>query len=152
MTTTRFKFALVVFWALWWLIAFLTDVAGGLKEMGVIAGAWLPGTNYQFMLQTLAPFGAPVWLSVVFFVGIICWSGLSTVLLAAAAATPMQPRSLWFRRVNTGFIVSLGLWLAFFIADQIVMKFDLEQNHMVQGGFQLLCFMAIHLLPDDRDT
>ena len=55
----------------------------------------------------------------------------------------------WRERVNAAFIISLGLWFAFFISDQVVMMFDLEQNHMVQGGFQLLTFMAIHFLPDD---
>ena len=29
------------------------------------------------------------------------------------------------------------------------MNFQLEQNHMVQGGFQLLTFLALHLLPDE---
>lgn len=152
MSISFFKWVIVAFWALWWLIAFLTDVAGGLKELGVFSPVWLSSTNYQFMLQTLAPFGAPHWLSAVFFIGIIAWSGTSTVLLARAALTPMQPQSRWKQRVNAGFIVSLGLWFAFYLADQVVMKFDLEENHMVQGGFQFLCFMALHLLPDDRTS
>ena len=54
----------------------------------------------------------------------------------------------FFKRI---IVVFWALWwtLAFFISDQVVMMFDLEQNHMVQGGFQLLTFMAIHFLPDD---
>ncbi len=135
----------------WWLLAFLTDVNGGLKELGVVTTVWLAGTNYPFLVQTLNPFGVSDWLPPLLFVGIITWSFLSTILFAIAAITPMHPASRWRARVNSAFIVSLGLWLAFFLADQIVMKFDLEQNHMVQGGFQLLCFFAIHLLPGDRE-
>jgi hypothetical protein len=45
--------------------------------------------------------------------------------------------------------ISMSLWLVFFLSDQVVMMFDLEENHMVQGGFQLLTFMTIHLLPDE---
>ncbi|MEP3278328.1 MAG: hypothetical protein ABJN26_00090 [Stappiaceae bacterium] len=51
--------------------------------------------------------------------------------------------------MDSAFIISLGLWFAFFLADQIFLKFDLEQNHMVQGGFQLLCFFALYVLTDD---
>jgi len=51
-------------------------------------------------------------------------------------------------RVNCVFIIALGLWLALFSDDQIVMQFGLEQNHMVQAGFQLPTFLAIHTLPD----
>ncbi len=54
----------------------------------------------------------------------------------------------FFKRI---IVVFWALWwtLAFFISDQVVMMFDLEENHMVQGGFQLLTFIAIAYLPDD---
>jgi len=144
-----FKRGIVVFWALWWLLAFLTDLIGGLKEVGVIAAPWLPHTNYPGLVEALAPYDPPGWLPPALFVGIIAWSLLSTLLLGLAASTPAQPSTRWLRRVNTAFIASLGLWLAFLLADQVAMKFELEGNHMVQGGFQLLCLMAIHLLPND---
>ena len=145
-----FKRIIVIFWFVWWLLAFLTDFSNGLKELGAVTTVWLAGTNYPFLVQTLDAFGVPGWLPPTLFVGIIVWSFSSTILFAIAAITPLHPASRWRARVNNAFIVSLGLWLAFFLADQVVMKFDLEQNHMVQGGFQLLCFLAIHLLPDDH--
>lgn len=144
-----FKRLLVWFWALWWFLAFLTDFIGGLKEIGLVAATWLPYSNYPDLVSSLAPYGVPAWLPAILFVGILAWSLLSTVLLVLAATTPLQPEARWRRRVDAAFIVSLGLWLAFFIADQVVMKFGLEENHMVQGGLQLLCFLAIRLLPDD---
>lgn len=143
------KRGLVVFWAVWWLIAFLTDFIGGLKEIGAIAAPWLPHSSYPGLVASLAPYAVPSWLPPFLFIGIIGWSLASSLTLGLAAATPLQPRQRWLRRVNFAFLVSLGLWIAFFLADQIVMKFGLEENHMVQGGFQLLCFLAIHLLPDE---
>jgi hypothetical protein len=100
-------------------------------------------------VTSLVQYDAPNWLPAVFFVGIIAWSLLSALAFIVAALTPAQPSQRWRERVNAAFIISLGLWFAFFISDQVVMMFDLEQNHMVQGGFQLLTFMAIHFLPDD---
>ncbi|MEM7225285.1 MAG: hypothetical protein AAF495_20070 [Pseudomonadota bacterium] len=144
-----FKRIILLFWAIWWLLAFLTDAIGALKEIGAVAAPWLPHTNYPSLVESLAPYQVPGWLPPLLFAGIIAWSFASTLLFAQAAATPREPAERWRRRVNNAFIVSLSLWLAFFIADQIVMKFALEQNHMVQGGFQLLTFLAIHLVPDE---
>jgi len=149
---TTFKRLILLFWALWWLLAFLTDLFGGLKEVGALAAFWLPHTNYPGLVESLAPYSPPGWLPPFLFVGIMAWSLLSTLLFAIAANTPPQPAERWRRRLNNAFTVSLSLWLAFFLADQIVMKFGLEENHMVQGGFQLLTFIAIHLLPEDHPT
>ena len=109
----------------------------------------MPHSNYPALVTSLAQYDSPNWLPAVFFVGIIAWSLLSALAFIFAALTPAQPSQRWRERVNAAFIISLGLWFAFFISDQVVMMFDLEQNHMVQGGFQLLTSMAIHFLPDD---
>jgi hypothetical protein len=144
-----FKRIIVVFWALWWMLAFLTDFLGGLYSLNVFTEPWVPHSNYPALVTSLAQYDAPSWLPSLFFVGIIAWSLLSALAFVVAALTPRQPSQRWRERVNAAFIISLGLWFAFFISDQVVMMFDLEQNHMVQGGFQLLTFMAIHFLPDD---
>ena len=144
-----FKRTIVVFWALWWILAFLTDFLGGLYLLNVFTAPWLPHSNYPSLVESLLQYDAPTWLPGLFFVGIIGWSFLSAGAFTVAALTSRQPSPRWCARVNVAFIVSLGLWFAFFISDQVIMNFDLEQNHMVQGGFQLLTFMAIHLLPDD---
>ena len=144
-----FKRLIVLFWALWWLIAFLTDFFGALKETGLYAPYWLSHTNYPALVAATAPYHPPGWLAPLLFAGIIAWSFLATVFYIIAAATPYHMRDTWRRRVDNAFIVSLGLWLAFFIADQIVFKFALEQNHMVQGAFQLLTWLALYVLPDE---
>ena len=144
-----FKRTIVVFWALWWILAFLTDFLGGLYLLNVFTASWVPHSNYPSLVASLAQYDAPSWLPSLFFVGIIAWSLLSAGAFTFAALTSRQPSQRWRARVNAAFIISLGLWFAFFISDQVIMNFDLEQNHMVQGGFQLLTLMAIHLLPDD---
>lgn len=59
-------------------------------------------------------------------------------------------KPLCLNRVNLAFIFSLSFWLLFFLADQLIMNFDLEENHMVQGGFELLCYMLINIVPDNK--
>ncbi len=143
-----FKQSLVAFWFVWWAFAFLTDFIGGLELLGYTSTPWFDGHNYPFLEKTLEQFGATPAVDIALFVGIIVWALISALLFLIAAATPYENKGLWVKRVDTAFVVSIGLWLAFFLSDQTVMKFDLEENHMVQGGFQLLCYLTIHLLPD----
>ncbi len=149
MSRRYFKKMIVLFWLLWWITAFLTDFIGGLNTIGITNIKWFAGENYPFLVQNLTPLGIPTPFIVISFVGIIVWLFLSMVLFAWAAFTPMEPRQPWLKRVDAAFMVSLGLWAAFFLADQTIMNFPLEENHMVQGGFQLLCYLAIYLLPDE---
>ena len=143
------KRIIIAFWALWWTLAFLTDFLGGLYFLNLFTESWVPHSNYPILVTSLAQYHVPNWLPIVFFVGIIGWSLVSALAFIVAALTPRQPLQRWRAKVNAAFIISLSLWFGFFIADQVVMMFDLEQNHMVQGGFQLLTFIAIYLLPDD---
>lgn len=146
-----FKRLIVVTWALWWLIAFVTDFLGALQDLGLVSFSWLQAGNYTAIVQAVAPFGSPTWLDVVLFAGIIAWSFLSALFLCLAAFTPSHPRERWMRLVNAGFIISMAEWFAFFIADQIVQEFDLEGNHMEQAGVQLLCFIALYALPSKTE-
>jgi hypothetical protein len=144
----QFKKIIIIFWALWWLVALWTDVVGLLAHIGWLQASWAPDTNYPFLAETLKMYHVPAWLPLVLLIGIILWSLLSAGLFCWACMGLNHERDLWMRRARYAFIVSLSFWLAFFLADQIVMKFDLEENHMVQGGFELLCYLALYCLPE----
>lgn len=145
---TLFKKLIILFWTLWWLVALWTDVVGGLAHLAWLKAAWAPDTNYPFLVQSLNMYQPPTWLPPCLFIAILLFSLVSTGLFAWASLGLCCSKDIWMRRARFAFIVSLTYWLAFFLADQIVMKFDLEQNHMVQGGFQLLTFLALYILPD----
>lgn len=145
---TTFKKILIVFWMLWWLIALWTDLVGAMAHLGWLQATWAPDTNYPFLAKSLEMYHAPTWLVDVFFSGIIFWSLLSTLAFVWATLALNQTQEVWMARARVAFVISLTFWLAFFLADQVVMKFDLEENHMVQGGFQLLTFLALFILPD----
>ena len=146
---TLFKKIIIIFWTVWWLIALWTDLVGGLTHMGYLNVSWAPDTNYPGLVQSLEMYHVPNWLPIFLFIGILLWSLLSTALFTWASMGLVYNHKIWMQRAKYAFIVSLTYWLAFYIADQAVMKYDLEQNHMVQGGFQLLTFLALYLLPDN---
>lgn len=147
LTNDLFKKIIIVFWTLWWLIAFWTDVVGAFAHLGWLRESWAPDLNYPFLVTSLKMYNVPDWLTGILFIGIIAWSLLATFAFCWASVSLNKNRSIWMRRMQVAFIISLTYWFAFFLADQIVMKFDLEENHMVQGGFQFLTYLAMFLLP-----
>ena len=142
-----FNKTLIVFWAFWWLIAFWTDIVGGFAHLGILKASWAPDSNYPFLVSTLKMYQVPSVIPFIFFILILTWSLISTLVFFWASFALSQPREVWIARTRTAYIISLSFWLAFFLADQLVMKFDLEENHMVQGGFELLTFFALYILP-----
>lgn len=148
LTNEFFKKSIIVFWTLWWLIAFWTDIVGALAHIDILQASWAPDTNYPFLAASLKMYNVPEWLVGLLFAAIILWSLASTVAFCWASLALKKTRTVWMKRMQIAFIISLGFWMAFFLADQLVMKFDLEENHMVQGGFQFLTFLAMYLLPD----
>jgi len=129
-----FPHILLIFWALWWSIAFLTDFLGALGHLQLIHTTLLVNENYPALVKVLQMYHAPQWLPGLLFAGIILWSFLSCFYFWWATFAP--------RQAHAAFIISLTLWLAFFLADQLIFNYALEQNHMVQGGFQLLCYLV----------
>jgi hypothetical protein len=146
-----FKKMIIVFWTAWWLIALWTDVVGGLAHMHVLTASWAKDLNYPSLVQALSMYHVPSWLPACLFIGIVLWSLISTGLFFWTSVGLNRETKIWHRRAQYAFIISLAFWLAFFIADQLVMKFDLEQNHMVQGGFELLTYLMLYILPEQLD-
>jgi hypothetical protein len=143
----NFKKTIILFWTAWWLIALWTDAVGVLAHVGWLSASWAPDLNYPFLADSLKIYHVPDWLTASLFVGILAWSLVSTLVFCWASMAVVANKKIWMYRAKIAFIISLTYWLAFFLSDQLVMKFDLEENHMVQGGFQLLSYLALYLLP-----
>lgn len=147
-TNDSFKKIIILFWTFWWLIAFWTDIVGAFSHLGILNASWAPDTNYPFLALSLKMYHVPEWLIAALFIAIILWSFIATLAFCWASLSLGKNRNIWMQRMQIAFIISLTFWLAFFLADQLVMKFDLEENHMVQGGFQFLTYLAMYLLPE----
>lgn len=142
-----FKKIIIIFWTIWWFIALWTDFVGMFAHMGLIHQTWAPDTNYPFLVESLKMYQAPYWIPQLCFAGILLWSLLSTLAFFWTCFSLNQATAQWMKRADLAFIISLSFWLAFFLADQFIMKFDLEENHMTQGGFQLLTYLSLYILP-----
>lgn len=148
-TLHQFKRLFIWFWAFWWLVACWTDIVGGFAHLGMLTATWAPDKNLPFLETSLKMYAVPSWLPPTFFIGIITWTGLSALAFFIAAFT--RDQHAWRRRAITAFIISMLLWLVFFMADQVVMQYALEENHMVQGSFEFLTFLFLLLIPCDTE-
>jgi len=143
-----FKKSIILFWTLWWLIALWTDIVGALAHLHFLHRSWALDTNYPFLVESLKIYSLPHAIPTLFFIGIILWSLASAMAFVWASLGLVREEALWLQRAEIAFALSLTYWFAFFIADQWVMKFDLEENHMVQGGFEFLTFLSLYIFPN----
>lgn len=143
-----FKKCIVLFWAFWWLIAFWTDLVGALAHIGLITKPWAPDTNYPHLVASLKMYPGATLLAPFFYAAIIFGCFISAFLFCRAVLASHKPLDIYLKKVDLAFIFSLLFWFAFCLADQLVMKFDLEENHMVQAGFEFLSYLSLYLLPN----
>ncbi|KTD47552.1 hypothetical protein [Legionella quateirensis] len=142
-----FKKTIIIFWTLWWILTFWTDFIGMFAHLQLIKESWAPDANYPFLVESLKMYQVPALVPQLCFAGIMIWSFISSLAFIWTCLAMNQETERWMKRADTAFIISLSFWLAMFLADQLIMKFDLEENHMVQGGFQLLTYLALYILP-----
>lgn len=61
------KRLLLLFWASWFSIVFLTNLLDACKELGVLPQTWaFASGNYAFVCQTTARYGTPDWVNAAF--------------------------------------------------------------------------------------
>lgn len=149
MLTYYFKKIILLFWALWWLIALWTDLVGALAHLGFLQKSWAPDINYPFLVQSLGIYPLPLWFPAFLFSTILFYLVLICLAFLWATLALAKQEAIWRKRADIAFILSLSFWFAFFLGDQFIMKYDLEQNHMVQGGLQLLSYLCLYCLPSD---
>ncbi|CAM2940920.1 hypothetical protein [Legionella worsleiensis] len=145
--TVWLKKGIILFWAIWWMVTFWTDLIGMFSHMSLIQKSWAPDINYPFLVESLKMYQVSPLFAQLCFAGIMAWSLLSAWAFIRTCCVFNKETACWMKRADTAFIISLCFWLALFLADQLIMKFDLEENHMVQGGFELLTYLSLYILP-----
>jgi len=145
------KKMIIVFWTLWWLIAFFTDFFGILAHFSLLKSTFAKDINYPSMVEALSIYPLPSWVAPLLFLLLLIGLFVISGMFLFACLSLHLHKQIWMQRARYAFVISLNFWFLFFIADQVLLKFDLEQNHMVQGGFEFLCFLALYILPNDND-
>ena len=148
------KRVVLVFWASWFTIVFLTNLFDALKALGIVGESWtFASGNWALMLKTTGIYHVPTPVVALLFAGVMAWEGLSAILMwTAVGALGRTPGRGSTKAVYRAFAVALGLFATFVIADEIFIAYSLEGTHLRIFVTLLVSVLALHLLPDEVDA
>lgn len=142
LTSRTLKAGLLLGWAAWLSVIVLTNIIDALKALDLLSDDWsLASGNWELIVQTTAVHDVPRWINAILFAGAIAWQVVATALLWRAFDRVRRGASPTGPSVMAAFTVTLALWFAFVIADEIFIAYTLEPTH-----WRLFIAMAATLL------
>ena len=145
----RFKRLVLCFWALWFSVVFLTNLADAGKGLGLLDNSWaFASGNWKLVQETTSRYRTPGSLKALLFAGILLWEGLAALLFWRAGWSFRGRRSAR-QAVYLAFMTAVLLWAAFLIADEVFIAYPLESAHLRLFVAHLLTLLAIELLPEE---
>lgn len=148
-TSLLLKQAIVLFWALWLSIVWLSNLCDGLKACHLLSGRWwFASGNYAMMAETTQKCRIPSWMTALLFVGILVWQGCAMLLLWAAFCKFQGLHQPGISVLYAAFLANLALWAALLIADEIFLAYEAESTHLRVLTAQMISLLVLTLLPE----
>jgi len=142
------KLAILAFWAAWFAIVFLTNLFGALRAAGILPPEWkFASKNYEMVQKAVSIYGPPAWIARFLFAGVLAWQFLAACLFAWALQASVVAGTIAMTSADLAFTTGILLWAAFMIADEITIKYAMEQPHELLFIAQVACVLALHSLP-----
>ena len=141
------KLAILAFWAAWFAIVFLTNLFGALRTAGILAPEWkFASKNYEMVQKAVSVYSPPPWVARYLFLGVLAWQFTAAGLFAWALQASSRSGAIALPQVDMAFASGILLWAAFMIADEITIKYAMEQPHELLFIAQLACLVVIHVV------
>ena len=143
------KMLLLFVWAAWLTVVFTTNALDALKALGLLSEGWaFASGNYRFLVATTARYGTSTWINAALFAGVIAWDAIAAALFWQATWLFPGRATKGNGPVRVAFTVSLALWGAFLLADEIFVAYEVEAKHLLLFTAQLATLLVIELLPE----
>jgi hypothetical protein len=150
-TGLMLKQGILLFWALWISIAWLSNLCEALKACHWLGTRWkFASGNYVLLIETTQKYRLPFWFTALLFVGILFWQGCAAILFWCALVAFQGVQQPGEHLLYRAFLVNLALWAAFLIADEIFLAYETEDTHLRVFIAQVVSLLALALLPDAR--
>jgi len=147
MNARAFTALLLLFWASWFAIVFLTNAFGALRAAGRVGPGWkFASKNYESVAKAVSLYSAPAWVARVLFAAVLAWQLAAACLYAAAFLGCLSPDPFPMDLLNLAFAAGAGLCAAFMLADEITIKYAYEQAHELLLIAQLASLVAAYAL------
>lgn len=136
------------FWAAWFSVVVLTNVLDALVALGALSPSlrFVSG-NWPWINRVMDPLGVPRRLQGFLFLGAISWEALAAWLywraLARYDGRPLRQE----REAFWACVVSLALWGAFQMLDEVFLAYETESVHRSIFVSQIATILLLHLLP-----
>jgi hypothetical protein len=132
------KTALLFFWATWFTIVFLTNTFSAMRAAGRLPPGWkFASKNYEMVVKAVSLYQAPAWVPRLLFAGVIAWQLVAAALFWYAIADVAV--------ADAAFTAGILLFAAFMIADELTLKYAMEQPHELLFIAQLASLIVMHL-------
>jgi hypothetical protein len=142
------KRVLLLFWAVWLSVVFLSNLADAGKGLGLFSESWaFASGNWRVIQETTARYGTSDSVNGVLFAGVILWEGIAALLFWRAGWT-FRSRGSGRQVLYSAFTASLLLWGAFLIADEVCIAYPVESTHLRLFVAHLVTLLAVELLPE----
>jgi hypothetical protein len=140
------KQGLVFFWSVWITLAFVTNGFDGLKVAGVLPDGWkFASGNYAYIDDATDKYAVPGWLTGLLFAGVLVWEGLAVVLYWIGFSSYVGDGGLG--GITTALAVTIALWAAFMIADEVFRIYEQQTTHVLLFISQMVTLLALYVLP-----
>lgn len=145
-TLHTLKRGILLFWALWFSCAWLSNLFDFLKHFEWISVYWVfVSGNFTFVQNVLSIYKLPPIVAEGLFVGVLLWEGIIAFCFWKAFFTYKNLINLQW--VNRAFLFSAALWATFLVTEEIFIAYLYEQTHLLLFLAQLICLWVIHALP-----
>lgn len=139
---------LLLFWAVWFSVVVLSNLADAGKGLGLLGESWaFASGNWKYIQDTTARYRTPGSVNAILFAGVILWEVIAAVMFWWAGLS-FPGRSPSRKPVYLAFTASLLLWGAFLVADEVFVSYPLESTHLRLFVSHLATLLAVDLLPE----
>lgn len=144
----KLKTGLVIFWAMWFSMATLTNFMDLLTHLSLLPEHFsFASHNENLMKGIMSLYHLPDSVVLFAFILIITYEFIITCTFWIAAVGFLKSLPSRMALVNRAFTLSIALWAAFMVGEEIFIAYAFEGVHLDLLVAQLICLMAIHLLP-----
>lgn len=138
------KAMLLLFWAMWFSVVSLTNLADGLKHLGILpAGFSFASGNYALIRQVTSIHHTPAFIAALLFAGVVLWEFTAAGLFFRAFAAVRAGRSDVRPEIVRAFTVAAALWGAMMIASEFFISYGIEATHTALLIASLVSFLVI---------
>ena len=143
------KRGVLLYWSLWFSVILATSVVHGLKALGILSEGWrFAFGDYKLISSWTWIYGEPAGVHGFFLATLVVCEAAIMVLFWRAFGKFHGLKNADRRSLAAAFILALGLFVTFLVADQVSSAYLYEGSHVRIFVAQVASLLGIYLLPE----